>query len=158
MKQKGPAYRQAGFAHIFLILFLLAGLTVAVYLVQNKTNILPKADEPKIVCNEVPDMPSGLNGDCARGSGTAELFWKGSTACYLITSYYVRYIKPDGTWWPAVPGENDQSVTRIGYKSIEVGVGKSIKAWGVYACNINGCSDFASSGVVSCGDTSVVPN
>lgn len=35
--------KQKGFAHIFLILFLLAGLAVAVYLVQQKTNILPKA-------------------------------------------------------------------------------------------------------------------
>ncbi|MBU1031991.1 hypothetical protein KKE03_03680 [Patescibacteria group bacterium] len=36
---------QKGLAHIFLILFLVAGLAVAVYLVQQKTNILPKAYE-----------------------------------------------------------------------------------------------------------------
>lgn len=36
---------QRGFAHMFLVLFLLVGLAVAVYLVQQKTNILPKASE-----------------------------------------------------------------------------------------------------------------
>lgn len=36
---------QKGVAHIFLILFLLVGLAIAVYLVQQKTNILPKAYE-----------------------------------------------------------------------------------------------------------------
>lgn len=41
-----PKLNQRGIAHIFLILFLLAGLAVAVYLVQQKTNILPKAYEP----------------------------------------------------------------------------------------------------------------
>lgn len=61
---------QKGVAHIFLILFLLAGLAVGVYLVQQKTNILPKAFENTGVstcgyriskfsvdkpCGEVPD-------------------------------------------------------------------------------------------------------
>lgn len=34
---------QKGFAHIFLIILLLVGLAVGIYLVQQKTNLLPKA-------------------------------------------------------------------------------------------------------------------
>ncbi len=40
-----PKLNQRGITHIFLILFLLAGLAVGVYLVQQKTNIFPKAFE-----------------------------------------------------------------------------------------------------------------
>ncbi len=40
-----PRLNQKGFAHIFLIIFLLVGLAIGVYLVQQKTNILPKASE-----------------------------------------------------------------------------------------------------------------
>ena len=36
-------HSQKGFAHILLLLLLLAGLVVGVYLVQQKTNLLPKA-------------------------------------------------------------------------------------------------------------------
>lgn len=37
------AYKQAGFAHIFLILFLLAGLGVALFFIGNPTNLFPRA-------------------------------------------------------------------------------------------------------------------
>lgn len=40
--------KERGAAHIFLILFLLAGLALAVYLVQQKTHIFPKAQESSV--------------------------------------------------------------------------------------------------------------
>ena len=70
MIQKRPACRQAGIAHIFLILFLLAGLAVGVYLVQQKTNILPKAAE------QVPPQPPHplLPRDC-KGPYAGDCAW-----------------------------------------------------------------------------------
>lgn len=40
---------QKGFAHILLILLLLVGLAVGIYLVQQKTNLLPKAGGGPII-------------------------------------------------------------------------------------------------------------
>ncbi len=41
-----PKLNQKGIAHLFLILIILAGLGLTVYLVQQRTNILPHASEP----------------------------------------------------------------------------------------------------------------
>ncbi len=44
-QQKGPAWRQAGFVHVLIMVLLLVGIGTGTYLVQNKTNFLPKARE-----------------------------------------------------------------------------------------------------------------
>ncbi len=46
---------QKGFAHLFLIIILVAGIALAVYLVQQRTNILPFAVEP---------TPCPISGPC----------------------------------------------------------------------------------------------
>lgn len=43
MRKNSLSRQQAGFAHIFLLIFLIVGLVVAVYLVGQQTNIFPKA-------------------------------------------------------------------------------------------------------------------
>ncbi len=44
--QKGPPAGRQGFAHILLLILLLAGIALGVYLVQQKTNLFPKAFFP----------------------------------------------------------------------------------------------------------------
>ncbi len=48
-----PRLSQNGFAHILLMITLLAGLIVGVYLVQQQTNLLPKAANPA----DYPNIP-----------------------------------------------------------------------------------------------------
>lgn len=52
---------QKGFAQVLLLLFLLAGIGVGTYIVQNRTNFLPRAD-----CNP------GIDNDCDTGGGSEE--------------------------------------------------------------------------------------
>ncbi|KKQ77905.1 hypothetical protein A3B42_02920 [Candidatus Daviesbacteria bacterium RIFCSPLOWO2_01_FULL_38_10] len=57
---------QKGFAHILLLLLLLAGLAVGVYLVQQKTNLFPKASVSQPTGPETSFTLVGSN-DCAIG-------------------------------------------------------------------------------------------
>lgn len=69
-------YNQKGIAHIFITLLLIAGITLSIYLVQTKTNLLPKASENQdptntnynmgvLVIKYFPPDASGQNLDAA---------------------------------------------------------------------------------------------
>ena len=53
---------QKCFAHIFLILLLLVGLAVGIYLVQQKTNLLPKAGGGPIIVSGPEVVGDSQNG------------------------------------------------------------------------------------------------
>ncbi|MBU1031989.1 hypothetical protein KKE03_03670 [Patescibacteria group bacterium] len=57
-----PKLNQRGVTHIFLIVFLLAGLAVAVYLVQQKTNIFPRASVSGPISSPAPSVPVPVSG------------------------------------------------------------------------------------------------
>lgn len=67
---------QKGFTHVLVLLLLLAGLGAGAYLVQQKTNFLPKASMTTPVSGPVtPTGPTGGAGFCP-----PEYYWDG-TAC-----------------------------------------------------------------------------
>lgn len=49
-----PSFNQRGIAHLLLLVLLLAGIGLGVYLVGQRTNILPHADEP--ISGPIPDL------------------------------------------------------------------------------------------------------
>ena len=53
-----PRLNQTGATHILLIILLIVGLITAVYLVQTRTNLLPKAAEPKSGSTKAADLVS----------------------------------------------------------------------------------------------------
>lgn len=54
-----PRFKEKGFIHLFPLLILLAGIIAGVWLVQQRTNILPKASESKpTVSAGMPDISS----------------------------------------------------------------------------------------------------
>lgn len=63
LKEKGPACRQAGFAHVLLLLLLLAGLLTGVYLVtsSNPLKLFSKAANPPIVFKSLDEKPLPTN-------------------------------------------------------------------------------------------------
>lgn len=138
---------QRGFAHIFLILFLLAGLAVAVYLVQQKTNIFPKAYDslsgPISGPITLPVEPINLSGSC--DGKYAYFVWDAGNQAPTI--YYLRLLKPEGGWWPNTASAGYTPVTFHPYKAYP---GQKYNAWGVYACNPGGCSDFVKGPAFEC--------
>lgn len=65
VNQKGPACRQAGIASLVLILLVVAGIATTTYLVQNRTNFLPRADDGD---NGEPPSDDGSSGPTDEGN------------------------------------------------------------------------------------------
>jgi len=151
-KQGGPVLSQSnGFAHILLIVLLVAGLAVAIYMVQQKTNIFPKAYEiqPDPLRNSteiVPKKPAFLSGWC---DGTnAHFDWEAGSSA--PATYFVRYKKNVGTeseLWPAIESEGQ---TRNTWWHFAAGHSQIYKPWKVAACNLAGCSDYAEGPEILC--------
>ncbi len=169
--------KQKGFAHLFLILFLVAGLAVAVYLVQKKTNILPKAYEPYNEgigstapmgigstspigigsTNPVdwgghpipPAKPVKLEGRCDKPEIWITVFqWDPGDS--NADKYYVRYKVNNGKWQssPAIEAKETQNFYQFDTKEAPV-----LDTWMVIACNsYGGCSDYADGGPFSCNE------
>lgn len=148
------ACRQPRFPHIFLIIFLLAGLVTIVYLTQQKTNIFSKAFENTVPIPppkpspiaRIPNMPSDLAGSCI--GRHVSLHWK-STEIGDI-NYYIRYRKPDGGWWPSTASPLDGQTAGSGYEFTADQENQEFDLWGVIACNSIGCSDLAQGPRFSC--------
>lgn len=157
--------RQKGSAHIFLILLLLVGLAVAVYLVQQKTNILPKAYDASLASK----APTNLNRVCDPNTHSVKLTWDPADD---VTNWYVRYRKSKDNWWPKAGSEVDALREQVESKRSAVNKEnyflvylepdqKSLDIWGVYACSGQGdetsCSNFVKGEPVECEAVSVTP-
>ena len=81
---------QKGFAQILVLLLLLAGIAVGVYLVQQKTNFLPKANDITPTLSQTSSFPLGIN--ISLSESTAYDFWNTHALSTDIVSSYVKDI------------------------------------------------------------------
>lgn len=113
------SHKSKGFAHVFLLIVILAGLFVVLYSVGKETNILPKAFEKKDVSRlATSGAPSNLEVGCHSESGQdsskAVFKWNQVPG---VTSYTLNINKVDGgpdDWFPSTDQNSvgDRTLTR----------------------------------------------
>ncbi len=143
--------KENGMAHVLLIVLLVAGLAAAIYMVQQKTNIFPKAYEtqPNPIRNSteaVPGKPISLSGWC--DGNVAHFDWQAGNS--IPATYFVRYKKTagvDSEWLPSIESEGG---TNSPWYHFTAGYAQMYKHWRVYACNQTGCSNFAEGPEIWC--------